>query len=56
MFPPRTLVLTCVTTWCYNPDDLNVKMFMRNFILVHIILTLSEDKTKVSVHVTICKE
>lgn len=50
---PSTLVLIYVTTWCYNPDILNTKVFMLNFILVHVIRTVSEDKIKVGVHVTI---
>jgi len=53
---PKTLVLIYVTAWCYNPDVLNMKVFMLNFILVHIIHTASEDKIEVGVHVTICKE
>lgn len=53
---PRTLVLTYVNVWCHNPDNLNMKLFMQNFILVHIIYTVSEDKIKIGVHVTICKE
>lgn len=53
---PQTLIFTYVTTWCHNPDNHNMKVFVLNFILVHIIHTLSEDKIKIGVHASKCAE